>query len=83
MNEYMKNGETNYISLNYELNKLGTDLTKILDFRTENVSFDDIQQIILTGDELLNKIKNIKIDRNKIDIIKTLLSRVKTKSKRN
>lgn len=81
INEYMKNGETNYISLNYELNKLGTDLTKILDMKTEKISFDDIQQIILTGDELLNKIKNINIDKNKVDIIKMMLSRVKTKSK--
>lgn len=81
INEYMKNGETNYISLNYELNKLGTDLTKILDMKTEKISFDDIQQIILNGDELLNKIKNINIDKNKVDIIKTMLSRVKTKAK--
>lgn len=32
MTEYMKNGKTNYISLNYELNKLETDLTNILGF---------------------------------------------------
>jgi|GEM_PF-4473872 len=80
MTEYMKNGTTNYTSLNYELNKLGTDLTNILDFKTEK-SFDEIKQIILTGDELLEKIKNIKIDKNKIDILKSMLSKVKSKAK--
>ena len=75
----MKSGETYYISLDYQLNKLETDLTKILDMKTENISFDDIKQIILTGDELINKIKNINIDKNKIDILKMMMSRVKTK----
>ena len=79
LRDYMRNDEINYTSLNYELNKLGTDLTYILDFKNDEITFDEIQKVLTTGDNLLSQIKNINIDKNKIDIIKMMMSRVKTK----
>jgi len=79
LRDYMRNDEIIYTSLNYELNKLETDLTYILDFKNDEITFDEIQKVLTTGDNLLSQIKNINIDKNKIDIIKMMMSRVKTK----
>jgi len=73
---FMNNNEENYISLNYELNKLQTDLTYILEFKNV-VTIDEITKILNKGNELLREIKNIKISPNQVELIRYMLSNAK------